>query len=69
MPSTTLTISSCSLIGQGMSFEERQNELRMRKAKRNLKHSCAVRMGQRVYTKHRYGGGDSILYICRRCLL
>jgi hypothetical protein len=41
-----------------MSFEERQNELRMRKAKRNLKHSCAVRMGQRVYTKHRYRGDD-----------
>jgi hypothetical protein len=63
MPSASLPNTSPRiLIGQGMSFEERQNELRMRKAKRNLKHSCAVRMGQRVYTKHRYGGLTGAAY-------
>lgn len=38
---------------EGMSIEEKRNELRMRKAKRNLKWSEMYRHGQRVYRQHR----------------
>jgi hypothetical protein len=48
-----IRITEMDSLMEGMSQEERRNELRMRKAKRNLKWSTACRNGYRVYTKHR----------------